>query len=82
MTKTGKRLLAIIAVGGAFGLGMEANALAGQPHMQMALDHLQAARAELVEASADKGGHRAAAIQLVDRAIAQTQMGIGWDRRH
>ena len=48
----------------------------GQPHMQAALDHLQAARSELQIATADKGGHRVRAIALVDRAIGEVQAGM------
>ena len=47
-----------------------------QPHMQAALDALQSARNNLDKANADKGGHRANAIQLVNDAIAQVRLGI------
>ena len=48
----------------------------GQPHMQNALSALQEARQQLVEAVPDKGGHKAQAINLVDQAINQVQMGM------
>jgi hypothetical protein len=51
-------------------------AVAQQPHMQSALDHLRAARAELQAATMNKAGHRLRAIGLVNDAIAQVQMGI------
>jgi hypothetical protein len=70
-----------LAVIGAFAAGSVTTARADQPHMQSALDHLQAARSELVQATADKGGHRAAAIRFTDQAINQTRMGIRFDRR-
>jgi hypothetical protein len=57
-------------------------ASADQPHMQAALQHLRAARAELDKAGADKGGHRVKAIALVNDAIAQVEKGFGFDRRH
>ena len=57
-------------------------ASADQPHMQAALDHLRAARAELNAAAADKGGHREKAIALVNDAIGQVEKGIVYDRRH
>jgi hypothetical protein len=57
-------------------------ATAAQPHMTAALDHLRAARASLEKADADKGGHRAAAIDLTDRAIQQVEEGIGYARHH
>ena len=47
-----------------------------QPHMQAALDALQSARNNLDKAEADKGGHRANAIQLVNDAIAEVRQGI------
>jgi hypothetical protein len=57
-------------------------ASADQPHMQAALDHLRAARAELDKADADKGGHRMKAIALVNDAISQVEKGVGYDRHH
>lgn len=57
-------------------------ALAVQPHMDSALDLLQKARAELVLAAADKGGHRVAAINDVDRAIVETRAGIRYSNNH
>ena len=53
-------------------------AFAAQPHMANALGSLQAARAELVKAEANKGGHRERAIGLVDQAIAETRAGIAY----
>jgi hypothetical protein len=50
--------------------------LPDQPHMQAALDHLKNARNNLVQATADKGGHRANAIKLVDQAINEVNAGI------
>jgi hypothetical protein len=54
---------------------------ADQPHMEAALRSLQEARQHLAQATHDKGGHRAEALQAVDRAIAQTRKGIEYDRR-
>ena len=53
-------------------------ALAAQPNMVNALGSLQAARAELLKATSNKGGHRERAIQFVDSAIAQTREGIAY----
>jgi len=50
----------------------------GQPHMQAAIDQLQAAKSELEEARANKGGHRMRAIELIDQAIAEAQAGIDY----
>jgi hypothetical protein len=49
---------------------------AGQSHMKLALDALRTARNELQLASANKGGHRARAIELVNQAITEVKKGI------
>ena len=69
----------------AIGLGGLAVGLAKaepQPHMHAALEHLRAARRSLEEASSDKGGHRAKAIELVGAAIHQVEEGIAFADRH
>lgn len=48
----------------------------GQPYMRNALSALQEARQQLVQAVPDKGGHRVQAINLVDQAINQVELGI------
>ena len=53
-----------------------------QPRMAEALGHLQRAEAALQAASADKGGHRARAIEATRAAIAETRAGIEFDNRH
>ncbi|HJQ36350.1 MAG TPA: hypothetical protein VKB93_04350 [Thermoanaerobaculia bacterium] len=55
---------------------------AAQPHMQAALKNLRQAKANLNSASADKGGHRNRALELVNQAIDQVEAGIAYDRRH
>jgi hypothetical protein len=54
---------------------------ADQPKMHAALRSLQEARAQLAAAAHDKGGWRVDAIESIDRAIAQVQRGIEFDRR-
>ncbi|HXQ15779.1 MAG TPA: hypothetical protein VN814_14270 [Caulobacteraceae bacterium] len=49
-----------------------------QPHMQNALGDLQNANSELAVAAADKGGHREAAMNLINQAIVQVQQGIAY----
>jgi hypothetical protein len=56
-------------------------ASAAQPHMAAAMDHLRLARKELNLALADKGGHRAKALELVNSAIDEVQAGIDYARR-
>jgi hypothetical protein len=55
---------------------------AAQPQMQAALKNLRQARSNLNNATADKGGHRERAIELVNQAIDQVEAGIAYDRRH
>ena len=64
------------------GLVAIAGAVPDQPNMQAARGNLINARNELQRATADKGGHRANAIGLVNSAIAEVNAGIGFDRRH
>jgi len=73
--------LRLAALGLAFALGIGVGtAAAYQGHMQNALSDLQAAAAQLQAAIPDKGGHRAAAIPLVNQAITQVQEGIAAGR--
>lgn len=57
-------------------------ARADQPFMHSARADLQTAKKELQAATADKGGHRAKAIELVNSAIGEVNAGIAYDRRH
>jgi hypothetical protein len=61
-----------ICVGAGYGIGFAQ----GQPHMQNALGDLQSARGELQVAEQNKGGHRAAALNLVNQAITQVEAGM------
>lgn len=51
-------------------------ALADQPFMQNALHDLETANAQLQAAQPDKGGHRDNAINLVNQAISEVNLGI------
>ena len=53
-----------------------------EPHMSAALGHLQEARAELEKATANKGGHREKAMQLVDQAMEQVRAGEAYYQQH
>jgi len=52
--------------------------IGAQPHMTNAMQALQTARSELQMAALVGSGHRARAIDLVDRAINQVQLGINY----
>jgi hypothetical protein len=71
----------LIGVLGASGLGV-GYALGAQPHMDAALALLSNARAELITATPNKGGHREAAIGLIDQAIVQVREGIAFAATH
>jgi|ERR1051325_946581 hypothetical protein len=47
-----------------------------QPHMERAKDALESAKSNLERATADKGGHRAKALDLVRDAISEVKKGI------
>ena len=46
--------------------------------MKAALEALRTAKHHLDEAEADKGGHRAKALELVTGAITETEAGIAY----
>jgi hypothetical protein len=75
--KTLTKTLVILAAVSALGVN---SVRAEQPHMRAALEHLRAARAELRSAEHNKGGWRVRALAHVDRAIADTEAGIGAGR--
>jgi hypothetical protein len=75
--KTLKIGVVIVTAVAAMGLN---SARADQPHMQAALEHLRAARAELRMAEHNKGGWRIRAIQNTDRAIHETENGMAVGR--
>ena len=61
---------------------MAAPAFAGQPNMETALSHLRSARAALMHAEKNKGGHRERAIEHVDAAIRETEAGMNFAGKH
>lgn len=81
MTLNSLKLPFVLAVGLTVG-AVAHQAFAGQGHMTAALESLKSARNQLENATADKGGHRAKAIKLVDDAIEETKAGIEFDKQH
>jgi hypothetical protein len=76
--------VAVVAAGAGAGTMYLSAGEAGaenQPHMRAALNSLQTAKNQLQAATADKGGHRAKAIDLVNAAIAEVNRGIAFDNR-
>ena len=49
-----------------------------QPHMEKALEFLNLAKADLEAATDNAGGHRSLAIDWVNKAIANVNLGIAW----
>ncbi len=72
----------ILAAAVLLGAAAIAQAVPDQPFMQAARADLNTAKRELQSATANKGGHRANAISLVNQAIGQVNAGIAYDRRH
>lgn len=58
------------------------DAARSQPNMEAAMQHLRAAQDSLQNASSDKGGHRARALQMVQQAIQETQAGMEYANGH
>jgi hypothetical protein len=76
-------LPALFLSGAVFGSTITGVAFAAyQPHMQAALTALTNAKAQLVAAVPDKGGHRDAAINLVNQAITQVKAGVAYANVH
>jgi hypothetical protein len=57
-------------------------ATGGQPNMNSALASLESAKSSLERAAHDKGGHRVRALELIDQAISEVQMGIQAGAEH
>jgi hypothetical protein len=53
-------------------------AIGAQPHMTESISLLQSARAELAQATPNKGGHRERALVLIDQAISEVRAGIAF----
>ena len=53
-----------------------------EPHMSAAFGHLEQAKAELERATANKGGHREQAMQMIDQAMQQIEEGEQYYQQH
>jgi hypothetical protein len=51
------------------------------PHIHRALNKLRAAKKDLQTGAHDFGGHRVAAIKDIDRAIAQLEKALNYDKK-
>lgn len=81
-----RRELALLAAGGLVGSALATtvvrSAMADQPKMERARDLLRDAYHVLEEASADKGGYRAAALKSIQEAIEQVEAGMRYADTH
>ncbi|WP_246660259.1 hypothetical protein [Rhizobium sp. FKL33] len=68
----------IVAISMAIGIatGASVTAIAAQPNMKSALDHLIIADAFLAKATDNKGGHKSKARSLISVAIQEVRAGI------
>jgi hypothetical protein len=74
-TSSARTILLGTAFAASIGIGY---AIGAQPHMNESIAFLQSARAELVAATPNKGGHRERAIGLIDQAISEVRAGIAF----
>lgn len=54
----------------------------GQPKMQATLAYLDQARVAVQSAAPNKGGHRVAALALIQQAMGAVQAGMQWAAQH
>ena len=71
--------LLVVALASGFYAG---RASAVQSHMVNARNHLNTAKQQLEVANEDKGGHRVAALKLVNDAIVEVNAGIDYANHH
>jgi hypothetical protein len=74
-TNFARKIMLGTAIAASMGIGY---AIGAQPHMAETVTMLQTARAELVQATPNKGGHRERALGLIDQAIAEVRAGIAF----
>jgi hypothetical protein len=81
-----RRGFAATALSGVAAIGLlgasTQSAKAFQGNMERALASLHEALESLRESTANKGGHRARAMELVRQAIAETQAGVEFADEH
>jgi predicted phage gp36 major capsid-like protein len=83
MKSTRRTVLSAFALSITLATGFVAGKVsAEQPQMSAALTSLRDAKQHLQNATADKGGHRNKALDLVNKAINQVELGMRYDRRH
>jgi phage-related minor tail protein len=76
------RIAAVSAVAASAVAVTADKALAYQGNMERAISSLYDALASLREATPNKGGHKATAIQLIEQAISEVQAGVDFADEH
>jgi hypothetical protein len=74
-TSSAKKILLGTVIASSMGIGY---AIGAQPHMAETITLLQSARAELAQATPNKGGHRERALGLIDQAIGEVRAGVAF----
>jgi hypothetical protein len=74
-TTFARKIMLGAALAASMGIGY---AIGAQPHMSESISLLQSARAELAQATPNKGGHRERALGLIDQAIGEVRAGIAF----
>lgn len=74
-TTFARKIMLGAAIAGSMGIGY---AIGAQPHMSESISLLQSARAELAQATPNKGGHRERALGLIDQAISEVRAGMAF----
>lgn len=75
-------VLSLVFVLSILTLPVQAGGAANQPYMEAAKKDLNNAKNALKRATADKGGHRERAIELINNAITQVDKGIDYDKQN
>jgi hypothetical protein len=71
-----------VALGTVVATGYTNTASADQPMMEKALGNLKEAIVNMQNATDDKGGHKAKAIDFTKKAIEQVEKGMAFDSKH
>lgn len=74
--------LMLIAVAGSYNAAVATTPVPDQPYMKAARADLNSARKELLRATSNKEGHRTKALEYVNKAIAEVNAGVVFDRKH
>ncbi|HWX60193.1 hypothetical protein [Bradyrhizobium sp.] len=75
ITTFARKLVLGAGIAASMGIGY---AIGAQPHMTETVALLQSARAELAQATPNKGGHRERALGLIDQATSEVRAGIAF----